>query len=377
MMSSYDVVVVGGGVVGLAHAWMAAERGLSVLLLERNAVAQGASVRNFGMLWPIGQPSGELHAVAMRSRERWLALYAAGVVDIEPCGSIHVAHRADELAVLEEFCGLGSQAVEMLSADAVMQRAPIVNPSGLLGGMLSGTEMRVNPRVAAAQIAQWLQAEKQVTCGFNTMVAKIDGHRVYTADGHSWSAERILICSGADLQSLYPSALQNVGLKLCKLQMLKAVQARSETVQPHIASGLTLRHYSSFGCCPSLTGLKQRVASESPELDHFGIHVMASPFRSGEILLGDSHEYDADLSPFDKVEIDELIVRELRKIIRLNDWTMHERWHGIYAKHPNLPAVELEVEPGVFAITGTGGSGMTMSFGLAERTWKRWMGEYE
>ena len=372
-MNKYDVVVVGGGVVGLAHAWMASERGLSVLLLERTAIAQGASVRNFGMIWPIGQPSGELHSIAMRSRERWLELNNAGVVEIEACGSIHVAHRPDELAVLEEFCAHGSHAVEMLSADAVMQRAPMVNPNGLLGGMLSGTEMRVNPRVASAQIARWLQVENKITCCFNTTVAKIDGRTVHTSDGRSWNADRILVCGGADLQTLYPSVLQNVGLKLCKLQMLKAVQAGSETIQPHIASGLTLRHYSSFGCCPSLAGLKQRIAAESPELDHFGIHVMASPFRSGDILLGDSHEYDADISPFDKAEIDDLMVRELRKIIRLNDWTMHERWHGIYAKHPELPVVEQEVEPGVFAFTGTGGSGMTMSFGLAERTWTRWL----
>lgn len=374
-MSAFDTIVVGGGIVGLAHTWMAAERGLRVLLLERTAVAQGASIRNFGMIWPIGQPSGELYDIALRARDRWMTLSKTGVVEVEECGSIHVAHQPDELAVLNEFCAHGSHSVEMIDAAAVMQRAPMVNPNGLLGGMVSSTEMRVNPRVASAQIASWLQAQKNVTCCFNTTITEIEGSMVHASDGRSWSAGRILVCGGSDLQTLYPEVLQNAGMKLCKLQMLKAVQACSETLQPHIASGLTLRHYSSFGCCPSLAGLKQRIATESPELDHYGIHVMASPFRSGQILLGDSHEYDADITPFDKAEIDELMVRELRKIIRLNDWTMHERWHGIYAKHAELPVVEHEVEPGVYAITGTGGSGMTMSFGLAERTWKRWMGE--
>jgi FAD dependent oxidoreductase TIGR03364 len=302
-------------------------------------------------------------------------LSEAGVVEIEQCGSIHVAHRQDELAVLEEFFAQRSHDLEMLSADVVMLRAKMVNPSGLLGGMLSATEMRVNPRVASAQIAAWLQTDKKATICFNTAVTHIDGREVRASDGRSWKAERILICSGSDLQTLSPELMQGDAVKLCKLQMLKAVQARSETPLPHIASGLTLRHYTSFSACPSLAGLKQRVASEMPELDRFGIHVMASPFRSGDILLGDSHEYAADISPFDKAEIDELIIRELRKVIRLSDWTIRERWHGIYAKHPELPIIEQKPEPGVHTVTGAGCSGMTMSFGLAERNWKRWMDE--
>src|SRR5689334_1884362 len=97
-----DVAVIGGGIVGLAHAWMAARRGLRVVLLERTPAAEGASVRNFGMIWPIGQAAGEAYAVALRSRELWLELGERGVVTVERCGSLHLAHRADEIAVHQE-----------------------------------------------------------------------------------------------------------------------------------------------------------------------------------------------------------------------------------------------------------------------------------
>src|SRR5262245_12865107 len=98
-----DVAVVGAGIVGLAHAWAAAKRGLKVTLFERTEWAVGASIRNFGLIWPIGQPFGPAHDHAMRARELWEGVAAKAGLYRMGTGSLHLAYREDEQAVLEEF----------------------------------------------------------------------------------------------------------------------------------------------------------------------------------------------------------------------------------------------------------------------------------
>jgi glycine/D-amino acid oxidase-like deaminating enzyme len=73
---------------------------------------------------------------------------------------------------------------------------------------------------------------------------------------------------------------------------------------------------------------------------------------------------------FDRTEIDDLILSEARTFMKLPCWHIAERWHGVYALHPDRPFFEAEPSPGVRIVTAPGGSGMTLSFGLAERTAK-------
>lgn len=379
---SQRVAIVGAGIIGLAHAWSAAERGHRVTIFERSGRARGASVRNFGMIWPVGQPAGEWHELALHSRERWVALGAAAGLWVNPCGSIHLAHRSDEWTVLQEFAAESQRlgfACQLLSPTEVQLRTPAANPTGLLGGLYSATELCVNPRQAVADIPNWLAERFQVSTHFNTTVAEVatsamnDGVSLRTTNGVEQSFDRVIVCSGSDFQTLFPGRFGQHKLKVCKLQMLKTrPQSAKWRLGPHLASGLTLRHYRNFEICAGLKSLKQRIATETPELDRFGIHVMASQNDAGEIILGDSHEYDADIEPFDKAQIDDLMLRELRKILQIPDWSIAETWHGYYAKHPSAPVVEDQPLANVHICTAVGGAGMTLSLGLAERAWRRW-----
>jgi D-hydroxyproline dehydrogenase subunit beta len=368
-----DVAVVGGGVVGLAFAWEAARRGRSVVVFDRTSIPQGASVRNFGMVWPIGQIPGNDYTRALRSRERWLELRDHAGVWVEECGSLHVAHEDDENALLREFaeCGPASGiACTYLSAAETIRRFPSVNPDGLRGSLHSPTELAVNPPAAIARIPHFLAETYGVKLRLGVAVIGVEMPRIHLAGGEVWQAKQVFICSGIDFETLFPEVFAASGIRRCKLQMMKTrPQSGGWRVGPHLAGGLTLCHYKSFEVCKSLAAIKARVAATMPEYVKYGIHVMASQNDRGEVVIGDSHEYDGDISLFDKTEIDDLILTYLRKIARLPDWTLSTHWHGIYAKHPGQSFVYAEPQPGCLIATAPGGAGMTLAFGFAREWW--------
>ena len=91
------------------------------------------------------------------------------------------------------------------------------------------------------------------------------------------------------------------------------------------------------------------------------------------MTLGDSHEYGDAIEPFDNPLIDELILAYLKTFLTIPDLTITARWHGIYVKHPTAAYVVARPTPDTLAVTGLGGAGMTLSFGLAEQVVTDWI----
>lgn len=354
----------------MAHALLAARRGHSVSLFERGPAATGASIRNFGMIWPIGQPAGEMRKMALRSRELWVDVLRSAQLGYLATGSLHVAYRDDEAEVLREFAEIGPAAgydCQWLSPRQVLERSAAVRPDGLKGGLWSALELTVDPRSIVSRLPDTLRS-LGVTIHFETSVHAIDLPRVETSRG-SYQADVALVCSGDDFEALYPEVLGASGLTRCKLQMMRtAAQPDGWQLGPALAAGLTLRFYKAFQICSTLTKLKERILDEKPEYERYLIHVLVSQTADGAITLGDSHEYGQSVNIFNKTAIDDLILGEARTFLVLPDFRIAERWHGVYSTHPERPYFEAEPAAGVRIITGLGGSGMTLSFGLADRT---------
>ena len=367
-----DLAIVGAGIVGLAHAFAAARQGLRVVVFEKSPRASGASIRNFGLVWPIGQRRGEMLEMALRSRELWKKLLNAADLWYSEGGSLHLAYEEDEACVLREFLELSGDAgyaCRWLTPEDIEGQYPHIVRKGLKGGLLSQTELQVDPPRVIAQLPSYLHQQYGVDFHFSTPVTAVDPPKVVTSRG-SWEASSVLVCSGSDLVTLYPEVFASTDLKPCKLQMMAIAPPSDFYLGPSLAAGLTLRHYPAFEACPSRSDVSRRVMETMPAYERYGIHVLVSQNSAGELIIGDSHQYGDDISIFDQSEIDELIWNYLQTFLSLPEHRFLRRWHGIYVKSPSHSYFEASPKKGVRIITGLGGAGMTLSFGLAERTLK-------
>jgi FAD dependent oxidoreductase TIGR03364 len=368
-MSGRTSIVVGAGIVGLSVARALAVRGVNVTVIEREERATGASIRNFGMIWPVGQPAGEAYETAQLSRSLWKELCDEAGIWYEEAGSLHLAYEKDEWKVLEELNDIyRKRNYTLLNEEEAVKRSPAIVQKKLIGGLYSKEEMIVDPRQAIRSIPAWLSEKFNVQFIWGKAVTAVEHPAVY-AGKERWEADEIFICTGADFQVLYPELYAAQPITRCKLQMLRMEpQQNNWRIGPALCGGLSLLHYGSFQSAPSVNILRKRMEAQYPDYIKWGIHVMVAQNAAGELTIGDSHEYGQSHEPFDKAFINDLILDYLEKFARFRNNLITETWNGIYPKMTNGQShLVLEASQGVTIINGMGGAGMTMSPGICER----------
>jgi FAD dependent oxidoreductase TIGR03364 len=370
-MQQKSAIVIGAGIVGLASARALAQKGFAVKVFDRHPQAAGASVRNFGMLWPIGQPAGTMYNRAMRSREIWKSIAVDANIWHEETGSLHLAYNAAEWQVLQELENIFKKEkrnVNLLDKNKIAEQYEHVNTDNLIGGLYSADEMLVDPREALAVLPEYLEEKFGVEFFWNKCVSYIADQTAYIGNEEEHEADIIFVCSGADFETLYPEDFVRLPITKCKLQMLRTTPMPERyRIKTAICGGLSLLHYSSFKAAPSLPLLQQKMATEMKDYLNLGIHVMAAQNGKGEITIGDSHEYGLYPDPFDRASTNKLILDYLKTFLKINGNAIAETWHGIYPKLTNGDTeIFFSPDQGVYILNAVGGAGMTLSFGLAE-----------
>ena len=380
-----DVIIVGAGIIGLAHAAHAVVNGLTVTIIERDHHAVGASVRNFGHCCITAQ-SGELYQLAQTSRKYWLEFAERAGFWAAESGAVVLARTDAEMAVLRELSEAREPGqVELLSPAGTRQRLGSAEAGlhddgtrqgawpGIVGGGFLRDDLRVDPRSTVARLAEWLGRQPGVELLWNTAARGFsqspEGVTVQTSRG-TLQAKQVFVCVGHDVDYLFPDLAAEHRIQRCALQMSLAAKPAGLNFAPAVLTATSMLRYPAFTDMPAAEALRSEVEAKQPELLDIGANVMFTQRPDGTVIMGDSHHYHRTADPF----LDESVTTTLNTEIAARigqPLEIIQRWQGIYASSDVAPILVRDVQPGVTVVSVTSGVGMTLSFGLAHRNISR------
>ncbi|MBN3458293.1 TIGR03364 family FAD-dependent oxidoreductase [Mycobacterium sp. DSM 3803] len=359
---SYDVVVVGAGIVGLAHAYHAHQRGLTVAVVDHADGVVGASVQNFGHACITAQ-SGVARDYARNGRQHWLDLSRKAGFWSAEAGTFCVARHDDELAVMRELVTTREDGeVRLLSREQILEQIPVV-PAGVTGGMYLPNDLQVDPRTAAPSIARWLASEG-VDFHWRTAASGFEPGVVHTSRG-PLRATTTFVTVNYDVDRLFPGLAERDGLLRCRLHMLRARLPLAFALPAPLFTGWSLLRYSGFEGLPSVQAVADRLRADHPDYVAIDLHQMYTPQPDGSVLIGDTHYRDVSAPPFQSEEGFAVLLEEARKLFGVKEIEVSERWQGVYSSAPGQEFLIEEPIEGTHVVTVTTGIGMTTSMGLA------------
>lgn len=379
--NKYDLIVVGGGILGTFHAYHALLLGKTVLQLEKDNYPVGATVRNFGQVIPSGM-TGEWFEYGVRSVEIYQAIQKEFDLSVRKNGSVYIASDEDEQTLIHElnehYDTLGYQH-SLLSKTQVLEKYSSIKESYAREALFFEDEISVEPNLMIYRLQEYMKGKFELyTLLYNSPVIDClpvnGGVEVRLTNSARFSADKAVVCNGYEFKLLFPELFASSGQVVSKLQMMRTVPLKPAGLEGNILTGLTIRRYESFEeYCPSFKSIK--TPDHYAELKEMGIHILFKTAPDGSIIIGDSHEY-ADLAHFDDLgfninsHINSLMINEANRIIDINEQQIASTWVGFYPQHADHHILEYDLDNSIHIRTCIGGKGMTAGAGYAEASIK-------
>ena len=341
---TYDVVIVGAGIVGAACADAFAGRGLRVAVVDRDVVGSGATAAGMGHIVVMDDSDAQF-ALTNYSQRLWQLLRTElpDDVEYEQAGTIWVAADEEEMTEVlrkREYYQKRAVAVEVMDAHQLRKAEPNLR-EGLAGGLLvSGDAVLYPPCAARFLIGRAQQRGAKLKLGAS--VVQISDGSVRLNDGQEIAGGIVVNAAGANAAEL------TAGIDVKKRKGHLVITDRYPGF---------LRH--------QLVELGYLKSAHSVSRDSVAFNVQ--PRRTGQILIGSSRQYGAEHREVDPVMLANMVRRAQEYMPALRSMSAVRVWTGFRAATPDkLPLIGLC--PGyksVFLATGHEGLGITTSLGTA------------
>jgi glycine/D-amino acid oxidase-like deaminating enzyme len=339
---TFDVVIIGAGIVGAACADEFARRGLRVMVIDREVIGGGATAAGMGHIVVMDDSEAQF-ALTRYSQRLWQALRPElpDDVEYEQCGTIWVAADEEEMAEVyrkHEYYSARGVATEVVDATRLKQIEPNLR-DGMAGGLLVLEDAVLYPPCAARfLIERAMRSGAKMRSG---AVTQISGGRIALSGGTEVRGKIIVNATGADAPTLTP------GVEIKKRKGHLVITDRY--------AGFLRHQLVELGYLKSA----HSVASDSVAFN-------AQPRRTGQILIGSSRQFGAEHKEADQAILTRMLQRAQEYMPALGTMSAVRTWTGFRAATPDkLPLIGPSKDRTVFLATGHEGLGITTSLGTA------------
>src|SRR5215213_8934299 len=339
---TYDVVIIGAGIVGSACAAECAREGLTVAIVEAAIIGGGATAAGMGHLTVMDDSEAQF-ALTRYSQQLWDHLSDALPREVEhdACGTIWVAVDDEEMVEVrrkEKFYAERGLKTEILDAQSLAEAEPNLRP-GSAGGLRVPGDSVIYPPCAAHFFVESSGADLFLGVAVETVTP--DGVRL--RDGTSLSAGVIVNATGSWSPTLTP------GLQVKKRKGHLVITDRYPGF---------LRH--------QLVELGYLKSAHSMTGDSVAFNIQ--PRKTGQLLIGSSRQYDVDEPYVDPSILTRMLERAVEYLPGLRKLSSLRTWTGFRAATPDkLPLIGPHTEHDrLYLATGHEGLGITTSLGTAK-----------
>ena len=340
---SYDVVIIGAGIVGAACAAECAREGLSVAIVEAGIIGGGATAAGMGHLVVMDDSEAQF-ALTRYSQQLWDEASAELPREVEhdSCGTIWVAVDDEEMAEVrrkEKFYAERGVKTEILDAHSLAEAEPNLRP-GLVGGLRVPGDSVIYPPCAAQFFVDQARA-KGAALFLGAAVEKIETGGVRLRDGGSISAGLVVNSAGSSSPAL------THGLEVKKRKGHLVITDRYPNFVRHQLVEL---------------GYLKSAHSLTSESVAFNIQ----PRKTGQLLIGSSRQFGVDDSHVENAIVTRMLERAVEYLPGLGKLSSLRTWTGFRAATTDkLPLIGPHTER-LYLATGHEGLGITTSLATAK-----------
>ena len=343
-MNSYDIAIVGAGIVGSACAYECSKRGMRVVLVDREMVGSGATAAGMGHIVVMDDSEAQF-ALTRYSQRLWQQMRPELPDDVEydECGTIWVAADDEEMQEVDRkraYYAARGVATQILGPGALRELEPNLR-AGMKGGLLVPEDGVLYPPCAARFLMERAQ-EHGAETRLGDKVVGMGGERVLLEGDSEIRASFILNASGASAPELTP------GLDIKKRKGHLVITDRYPQFVRH-----------------QLVELGYLKSAHSTVSDSVAFNVQ--PRRTGQILIGSSRQYGAEHKEVDHEILARMLRRAQEYMPGLGAMSAIRTWTGFRAATPDkLPLIgPMASDKSVWLATGHEGLGITTSLGTA------------